>query len=384
MRRCPRRDSGSAGSRARLPEACVAAAPTARLEEVDDRSTARIPVSLAHRLLRAARGLGIDEERICRAAGFDREDRRAGLLGGIALGELFGLWEMIIALAADPGLPIRVAEDDATADYGIVVMGALTRPDLGEALRFFARAFCLWTRSAAWRLHPSGDVLELELLQGGAPRLGLCCTHELLLADAASVIRTGLGAPAWAPLRVDFRHAPPSDIARHEAFFAAPVAFARPRTQLVIDAADLPRPMLRADPLLAGYFDAQAARAIAEAGAHPGDLVVIEAAIQRALGAGDPRVETVSRDLGLSTRTLRRRLEGHALSFKALVDRIRCDRAMRLLADPELTIGEIAYQLGFAAPSPFYRAFRRWTGASPERFRARRGPVDGAAAAAEG
>lgn len=307
-------------------------------------------------------------------------DRPASLVGGIAFGELLGLWEAILALVRDPGFSIRVARDDAVPDYGIVAMGMLTRPDLGEALRFLVRAFGLWTRSAAWRAHPSGAVIELELLQGGAPRLGLSCTQELLLADVASLVRTGLGAPAWAPLRADFRHARPADTARHEAFFAAPIAFGQPRTQLVIDAADLQRPMQRADALLSGYFDAQAARALAETGAHSGDLVVIEAAIQRALGAGDPRVETVSRELGLSTRTLRRRLEGHALSFKALVDRIRCDRALRLLADPDLTIGEIAYQLGFAAPSPFYRAFRRWTGASPERYRPRRGSVDAIAA----
>ena len=73
--------------------------------------------------------------------------------------------------------------------------------------------------------------------------------------------------------------------------------------------------------------------------------------------------------LGLTERTLARRLQAQALSYTALLDAARRDAALAAVAQGGRTLAEIGQSLGFAEPSTFWRAFRRWTGQSPARFR---------------
>jgi AraC-like DNA-binding protein len=73
--------------------------------------------------------------------------------------------------------------------------------------------------------------------------------------------------------------------------------------------------------------------------------------------------------LHVSERSLQRRLDAEGTSFAQLVDEVRRDLALRYVADARIALGEVAYLLGFAEPSPFYRAFKRWTGMTPSAAR---------------
>jgi AraC-like DNA-binding protein len=73
--------------------------------------------------------------------------------------------------------------------------------------------------------------------------------------------------------------------------------------------------------------------------------------------------------LGVSSRTLTRRLGGEGTSFQSLLDESRKARAVHLLNDPALTVAEVAYTLGYEDAANFGRAFRRWFGRSPGQFR---------------
>jgi AraC-like DNA-binding protein len=95
--------------------------------------------------------------------------------------------------------------------------------------------------------------------------------------------------------------------------------------------------------------------------------------LTEALKAGDPRLETLSQRLGLSARTLQRRLREEGTSHQDLLDEVRSELSRRYLLEPELAICEVAYLLGFSEPSAFHRAFRRWTGVTPKAFRMSRG-----------
>ena len=80
--------------------------------------------------------------------------------------------------------------------------------------------------------------------------------------------------------------------------------------------------------------------------------------------------------MGMSERSFARRLQEKGTSFRQLVDDLRCDMARSYLTDPELTLAQVAYLLGYADQSAFSNSFRRWTGQSPRRFRAgQAGPV---------
>ncbi|QJI32212.1 helix-turn-helix domain-containing protein [Pseudomonas sp. ADAK18] len=82
------------------------------------------------------------------------------------------------------------------------------------------------------------------------------------------------------------------------------------------------------------------------------------------------RLATISRKIGLSVRTLQRRLEHCGIDFDALRDETRRSEAFQLLASGKYTATEIAYMVGYSDPAHFTRAFKRWTGSPPSRYRA--------------
>ena len=80
---------------------------------------------------------------------------------------------------------------------------------------------------------------------------------------------------------------------------------------------------------------------------------------------GDPKLGDVARKVALSSRTLQRRLKDQGLDFKKLVDDTRHRFSLNYLKDPQHTMTEIAYLLGYSEVSAFNRAFKRWTGSTP-------------------
>jgi AraC-like DNA-binding protein len=91
------------------------------------------------------------------------------------------------------------------------------------------------------------------------------------------------------------------------------------------------------------------------------------------LARGESDIELVARELAMSSRTLQRRLAAVGLSYHELLDRARRETAERSIADSSLSIGEVAYLTGYSEPAAFYRAFRRWTGVTPQVYRVRWG-----------
>ena len=77
----------------------------------------------------------------------------------------------------------------------------------------------------------------------------------------------------------------------------------------------------------------------------------------------------VARELGLSARSLRRRLADEGVAYKDLVQSVLEIRATQMLSDPKRTIQETAAEMGFSDPSAFQRAFKRWKGVTPGQFK---------------
>jgi AraC-like DNA-binding protein len=92
------------------------------------------------------------------------------------------------------------------------------------------------------------------------------------------------------------------------------------------------------------------------------------------LKEGPPTSESIARKLQISDRTLRRRLEEDETTYEKLVEGLRKGLAERYLSEPNLSIDEVAFMLGYSEVNAFRRAFRRWYGESPASWRRRRGP----------
>jgi AraC-like DNA-binding protein len=97
----------------------------------------------------------------------------------------------------------------------------------------------------------------------------------------------------------------------------------------------------------------------------------VRRALASRVGSGDTRIQTIARTLATSVRSLQRRLAAAGVSYQQLVDLARRDAAERHLTDSLLSIGEVAYLLGYSEPAAFNRAFRRWPTETPQAFRQR-------------
>ena len=92
-------------------------------------------------------------------------------------------------------------------------------------------------------------------------------------------------------------------------------------------------------------------------------------ALRKALVGGSPSLDEVASSLGMSARSLQRRLSESGTTFRTEIDAVRNHTAQLLLQDPKLALSEVAWLLGFSDPRAFTRAFRRWHGVTPSAFR---------------
>ena len=131
----------------------------------------------------------------------------------------------------------------------------------------------------------------------------------------------------------------------------------------------LERPLLAQNRDLFAYLDRHAQALQQKLDRAPSLAFRVRELLVERLRDGEPDQPSIARALGLSERTLQRRLSEENASFASLVDEVRADLARLYLGDPKLAIFEIAFLLGYSEPSAFNRAFKRWTGQSPSEFR---------------
>ncbi len=187
------------------------------------------------------------------------------------------------------------------------------------------------------------------------------------LAGCLTFCRWLTGTPLL-PLEVSFQGQPPDDLEPYRQLFQAPLRFDARRYALLFREEDVEMPLPTANEALAQLHDRFAGEYLSRFS----DSKVMHRARQilcRLLPQGEPRREVVAQALCLSERTLQRRLQEEGSSFQQLLDDTRRDLAVQHLAQPDLAPLEIAYLLGFADPSNFYRAFKRWFGVTPGEYR---------------
>jgi AraC-like DNA-binding protein len=169
---------------------------------------------------------------------------------------------------------------------------------------------------------------------------------------------------------VSFVHQP-DDVAELERLLGCEV---RPRASwagaaMTRDAWQIP--LKRRDPVLRGLLETQADAITPRVSAAGTLRLDVRRAIASRLSRSETAIEIVARDLGLSSRTLQRRLSASGLSYQELFDGVRREAAEKHIEDPSLAIGEVAYLAGYSEPAAFHRAFKRWTGVTPQTFRRR-------------
>jgi AraC-like DNA-binding protein len=168
---------------------------------------------------------------------------------------------------------------------------------------------------------------------------------------------------------VRFQHAPPPALHEYRRLFDAPVEFRCEVTEIEFDAELLTRPVVGADARLFSVLRSYAESELDIAAPTMDIVASVRRAIARMLAHEAPTVTIVSRRLGMSPRTLNRRLLAQGTTFRGIVTDVRSQLALAYLKNPVLSLSDVASLLGFAEQSSFHRAFKRWSGMSPGEYR---------------
>jgi AraC-like DNA-binding protein len=168
-----------------------------------------------------------------------------------------------------------------------------------------------------------------------------------------------------------FSHTP-DDVAEMERVLGCPVHTGASWNGWALSRETWQLPLRRRDPVLGGLLQRQADEAIGRLPPMDGVALDVRRALASRVGGGDTRIQAVARTLATSARSLQRRLAAAGCSYQQLLDLARKDAAERYLSESPLSIGEVAYLLGYSEPAAFNRAFRRWHHETPQAFRKRR------------
>jgi AraC-like DNA-binding protein len=308
---------------------------------------------------------GIDPGPVLRASHLSR-DALASHDNRLPAQTVLRLWEAAAVACRDRSFGVHVAETLPSGALDLFDYLISTAANVGDALARMADYGRVADDRSSLRLavEPRG-VRLLHAVSAPAPQYDEFAVTLLL-------VRTRQAAGIdWAPERLDVGHERPGDDGELARVFACPVIFGASQTELRFRRSVLALPHTSADPRLAAILARYAAQLRDRL--PPKSTLVARAshAIANRIAQGLPSLAATARVLDMPERTLQRRLSDHGVTHSSLVDEVRRSLALKQIGDAGVTITEIAYRLHFADPTAFYRAFKRWTGQSPRRYRDR-------------
>lgn len=329
-------------------------------------STDSVLVPIVRAELALAEELGIDAQALAAEVGLRAEelqdpDGRVSLAKYIAL---------VHALARRPGVEdagVRVGKEARLEHMGVVGWAMAEAPTVGEALEHWTRYRHLLGYEVMPDTRLEADRLVFHRAMPGWFG-GTRYAAEVALSSTLAIIAELVGQPTKA-LEVWFQFPPPADVMPHVEVFGVTPRFGQAETLIAISSSILSQPVARADPGLYAYLRRRADELLAKLPVSERHADRVKRLLAEELKQGEPRAPLVARKLGMSERSLQRRLQEEGTSFAELLDSVRKTYAESWLRDASLSIGEVGFLLGYAEPSVFHRAFRRWTGLTPAQFR---------------
>lgn len=328
-----------------------------------------VSAEIVIRFASAARDPGRARDRLA-ALGLGADASPARPHGAVIAAEVY--YELLEEVSApdDHALPFRYAASLRPEDFNALGLALKTATDVGEALERIVRYVRILSDTLEYELRDVAGGRAFVLCGRPGHRRGARLANEGALAATTALLRDVAGG-AVQPRAVRFRHAAPSDASPHRAYFASPVAFEAAEDALVFDDATLGIPCRLGDDGLSAFLLAQLDALAARQGSAFAPRV--RRSITALLCDGPPSRDSVARRLGMSERTLHRRLRAEGVSYRELLEQARHETAAALLTVPRHSLAEVAFLTGFSDQSAFTRAFKRWSGMTPAAFRERAG-----------
>lgn len=279
--------------------------------------------------------------------------------------QLFAFWQAVAEVSGDPAIGLALA-GSARAQLDVVSIAALSAATLGDAL----------ARAARYKQLTCPEEIEIEAGRSEcavqfrwllASEMTSPVLLDLCFAWVAELARRGTDG-AVRPHRVELRRAA-RDRKSYQAHFGCTVRFNAERDALIFRSTDLDREFVTANDDLLGMLTSQLEARLSDHRAGKDVRDQVRRVLRRLLTGRRPDLRDVARELAASPRTLQRRLGDAGASYQALLEETRAELARHYLLNSSLELAEIAYLLGYEDGNSFVRAFHRWVGEPPRRWR---------------
>lgn len=276
------------------------------------------------------------------------------------------MWNYAVELSGEPTLGLKVAEQlrpGATGSFEYLLRHSETLEQLlSRAARFSRLADDLAIIS--WECRDGvATITVARTAEHPVPYAGTECLFAVIASAARDLF------PHRRPLEAHFEHTARADVATYRAVLGCPVRFAAGGNRILVPEAWLAEATSNVDGNLGKVLEQHNAHLLAQLPSLQDFLGLTRQHMRTLLERGELSLETLARALRVSERTLRRRLQGQGTSFQELLDELRRNQALLRVADETLSLEQLASSLGFAEMSSFHRAFKRWTGSTPAKYR---------------
>jgi AraC-like DNA-binding protein len=283
---------------------------------------------------------------------------------------VLGLIERAAAVTGDASFGLRLGAARDQRDSGLLGFVLLNSSTLMDALTNLQRYFRVVGEGEEFEIERGGPLVTLRFRETEPGLRGLRQNSDYIAAMLVRACRD-MTRKHVSPVRVEFIHRRPNQKVGYAELLGCAVRFNADWDSLVYPAEAMRLPVVGADNKLMKVLE-DACREVLGPTPRKQDLVhdVRDLIIDK-LTKGGAQFDEIARELNMSSKTLERRLAERDTTFSALLDEIRSTIAKRYLRETDSRLDQIAYLTGFSEPAALVRAFKRWTGTTPIRFRER-------------
>ena len=304
--------------------------------------------------------------------------RRAGLPANlfeqqkiyVTTDQIFALWRTVAEMSPDPGFGLKLGTElRFERSHPVAIAGVCSR-SFGDALQRLGRYKQL-TCPEEIRVQRREQETSVEIFFLEAKETEPDIMVDVGLSWIVNVARRGSDGEV-SPLRLELKR-PAEHRDLLENHFGCEVRFKADRNALVFRSGDLDRPFVTRNDELVTMIAAQLDSELNSGHTRRDAGERVKQTLRRSLAGKRPTVQDVAQELGMSVRTLQRRLFQSKVTFQELLEDVRSELAHHYLQQAAIEFNEVAFLLGYEDANSFFRAFQEWEGLSPTEWRRKNG-----------
>ncbi|WP_063976381.1 AraC family transcriptional regulator [Sphingobium yanoikuyae] len=316
-------------------------------------------------LWRSLRHLGVSPSAILQKAGLPdavlSNDRTL-----VSTKQFFAIWHALRDVTSDQTFGIKIAEAAKATGHHPAFLAACSGANFRDGITRIWR-YMRFSPSAQPSFEERDGLMRFTKHWPYATEPEPSHSIDLTFACITELGRRGTGTRIM-PVRIEYER-PGPESGFHQDYFGCEIRYAAPRNMLVLRSEDLALPFPNRHLELRDVLS-PARPSVNDNGQAQDTLSErVKVALKRALASGRPDIADVALSLGLGERTLQRRITQEQTSFREILADARQELGQQLLAIPSVDIETVAFMLGYQDTSSFYRAFKDWSGLTPQRWR---------------